>query len=215
MSYIYIVGFGDTGRVKVGYSAATPERRIEAHKRGARAYLECDDFAEWTSPNHQEGAENERALIAWCRERSQTQVGEYFSLPFAEVLAYGQSLPMTVTSETPTERNAADWGALTMELAHGNAAYRGLRELLGEDGVDILEFALNPNYPLPARSIPVGDVEPQLVADLVAEQASLGLGMSYLDIAAGIVINKIRRATVKRRIQARAAGRLDLAEAVS
>ncbi len=63
MSYIYIVGFGDTGRVKVGYSAATPERRIEAHKRGARAYLECDDFAEWTSPNHQEGAENERALI--------------------------------------------------------------------------------------------------------------------------------------------------------
>ena len=111
----------------------------------------------------------------------------------------------------PRTKPASHWEA----VAAGCRDYLGLRELLGEDGVDILEFALNPNYPLPARSIPVGDVEPQLVADLVAEQASLGLGMSYLDIAAGIVINKIRRATVKRRIQARAAGRLDLAEAVS
>lgn len=47
MSFIYVVGFGDTGRIKVGYSAARPERRVEAHKRGARAYLACDSFAEY------------------------------------------------------------------------------------------------------------------------------------------------------------------------
>lgn len=213
MSFIYVVGFGDTGRIKVGYSAARPERRVEAHKRGARAYLACDSFAEWVSPDHEEGAANERALIAWCRERSQTQVGEYFTLPYDEVLAYAQSLPMTAP-EVPTsapEGYIASMARQNMELGHSHAALLALKGLLGEECVHFLEFGLHPDYALPVGPILTGEVDQDDVARVRKEQEGMGLGMSYLEIMAGVVINRIRVAVIERRCQAIEAGRLDLA----
>lgn len=126
MSFIYVVGFGDTGRIKVGYSAARPERRVEAHKRGARAYL-------------------------------------------------------------------------------------ALKGLLGEEGVHFLEFGLHPDYALPVGPILTGGVNQDDVARVREGQEDMGLGMSYLEIMAGIVINRIRMAVSERRCQAFEADRLDLA----
>lgn len=212
MSYIYIVGFGDTGRIKVGYSAAKPEARVEAHKRGARAYLGCDEFTEWVSPDHKEGVDNERALIKWCRERSRTQVGEYFSLPYGEVLEYAQSLPMTTPNDAApaAPSYAQSWGQVVAGLARGNATYPDLREVLGEDGVHILGVTLNPSYALPPFVDGPIKIDAEAALRLEAEQHSLGLGMSYLDIVAGVIINKIRCAVLERQDQAFAAGRLDL-----
>lgn len=56
-----------------------------------------------------------------------------------------------------------------------------------------------------------GGVNQDDVARIREGQEDMGLGMSYLEIMAGIVINRIRMAVIERRCQAFEAGRFDLA----
>lgn len=216
MSYIYVVGFGDTGRVKVGWSGRNPERRVEAHKRGARAYLECTKFEVWISIDHEEGVENEKALIEWCRERTGEATGEYFTLPFAEVLAFAQTLPMTAVPPRTDPRAARDavhdkWLA---DLTKHATAYRALCGMLGEDALLTLEFVLNRHYPLPEHSAPIRphSFSPEQLDQVQVSQQMKGLGMNRLDLAAGRVIAAIELALLERQEQARKKGRDDLLE---
>lgn len=209
MSYIYVVGFGDTGRVKVGYSNSNPERRVQAHKRGARAFLECDEFDEWISIDHKEGIENEKSLIAWCREKTGIDVGEYFTIPYAEVMEYAKSLKMTPNH--PAEEPAHDHGLdFRVELGMGYAAHKALKESLGEDTVYALEFVLNPNYGLPKGEVARDDLDPEIFLEVREILGSMGLGATYLDMVAGLAMLRIRANLLDRKRQAFESGRADL-----
>lgn len=217
MSYIYVVGFGDTGRVKVGYSGRSPERRVEAHKRGARAYLECTEFQEWISIDHEEGVENEKALIAWCRERTGTVTGEYFTLPYSEVLEYAQSLPMTPATDT-VERPliTGEWQlkmAQALAQASADAArYSILERMLGKETLRPLIDLLDSERPLPEPgfSIANADITPPEIDALRQHQAEYGLGLSLLDLTAGTAMTSIHTALLNRVHEIQEAGRHDL-----
>jgi hypothetical protein len=75
MSHVYVIQFS-TGGVKVGQSRS-PDRRIEAHRDGGRAYG-TEVTATWVSPKHQNVDENERELIAFCRQHWSRVRAEYF-----------------------------------------------------------------------------------------------------------------------------------------
>lgn len=201
MSYIYVVAFGDTGRIKVGYSLSTPERRIEAHKRGARAFLAATEFQEWTSPDHAEGRDNERRLIEWCRSQDPDSglTGEYFNIPFVRAAEFARSLPMTPADRREASNSGSD-GKWLAEMSQGWAAHQAIKELLGEEGAYALEFILNPSYALPANFPPEQDdqVEP------------IDPSLTQLDVMAAIVVMRIQTALASRKIQAREEGRLDL-----
>lgn len=216
MSYIYVVGFGDTGRVKVGYSNATPERRVEAHKRNARAFLECEHFEEWISDDHEEGIENEKSLIAWCRERTGTEVGEYFTLPFSEVVGYAKTLPFSPPRESEkTENNTPFLTSLfdhLEELRQKADLYDGLTELISEESVSTLLAVFNPNSrPMSedGMNAPL-NMEPAEIERLRQAQEEYGLGLSLPEMATGNVMRDLHISLLRLQSEARVGGRKDL-----
>lgn len=216
MSFIYVVGFGDTGRVKVGYSNATPERRVEAHKRNARAFLECDRFDEWISDDHEEGIENEKALIAWCREKTGTEMGEYFNLPFSEVVDYAKSLPKTPAKEA----EKPDGPGLFLKILFDRIEefrkkadlYDDLAGLISEESIHSLLAAFNPNsIPMTEEGMKAPlDMEPAEIERLRKAQEEYGLGLSLLEMAAGNVMRDLHISLLRRQSEARVEGRKDL-----
>ena len=212
MSYIYVIEFGDSGRIKVGYSLRNPEGRLAAHRRDARNLLGCEDCREWLSPDHEEGALNERALIAWCREHAGGFLGEYFFMDFDRVVAFACSLPMTPLAP-PTSAPRAP-GSVYTDMAEDVAdaiSVRALRALIGAESLQMLEYELNPDYPLPEIDPNRAEHWPEdAVAAIRSAQSELGMGTSRLELIAGIVITRIQIATERRLQQAIEAERDDL-----
>ncbi|MET8985920.1 hypothetical protein ABZW49_10765 [Nonomuraea wenchangensis] len=96
--YIYVVEFA-TGVVKVG-RASHKEHRVADHARTAEKHG-VPVVRSWVSEEHQEYAENETALIAFCTERWPLAGGkEYFAnADYDEVVRYASNLPMTRLTE--------------------------------------------------------------------------------------------------------------------
>ena len=209
MSYIYVIEFGDSGRIKVGYSQGNPQGRLAAHRRDARNLLGREDCREWVSPNHEEGVLNERALIAWCREKAGGFLGEYFTMDFDLAVSFAARLPMTPSLATPREGGSIH--ADMVEDVADAISLRAIRSLLGAETLHMLEYELNPDYKLPQAS-PRHSASwpPESIAAIRRSQDKLGMGTSRLELIAGIVITRIQVATERRLRQAREANRDDL-----
>jgi hypothetical protein len=88
--FLYVIGFTGT-RIKVGRTNQ-PNARISSHIRAGRGILGIDPHV-WVSEPHENYKANERTLLSWCRERVQTtDRGEYFDLPFREVVQRAESI---------------------------------------------------------------------------------------------------------------------------
>jgi hypothetical protein len=96
--YIYVIEF-TTGVVKVG-QASHKEQRVADHTRTAQKHGTAVARS-WVSAEHQEYAQNETALIAFCAERWPLAGGrEYFAnADYDEVVEYAGGLPMTRLTE--------------------------------------------------------------------------------------------------------------------
>ncbi len=104
MGYVYVIQFS-TGGVKVGQSR-NPERRIADHRDGARAYG-SEVVATWISPEHQNVAENERKLIAFCRQHWSRVRAEYFpAADFGLVAEHAETLTFEPRVSEPTPKVA-------------------------------------------------------------------------------------------------------------
>lgn len=104
MSHIYVVEFGDSTLIKVGYTS-NPTKRLADHARQGRIFYgtECRT---WLSIDHPRASKNERRLIAWCADRDQSGDGEYFRLPFDSVVAFASSLDFSPLSDEEITANA-------------------------------------------------------------------------------------------------------------
>lgn len=106
--FVYVIEF-TSGTVKVGQTA-NPEKRLLAHKQGARAHGHAIARS-WVSMPHVNYDASEQSLIAFCSARWSASSGhEYFAgAGFEQVVEYAKTLPFRrLTAEEEEQLTARE-----------------------------------------------------------------------------------------------------------
>lgn len=222
--HIYVIEF-DNRTIKVG-KTGNPRRRIEGHQSRALPMGRSINRV-WLSTSHSNYAANERALIRFGTENSQSMIrAEYFvGLAYAKARHFAKSLTFeTLDGAAIEERDKAhrerwshwlkpadfneDW--VRVPSAYVDAAERWLAPICG--------ISPNPSRPrtLPEQ-IEQGDPDDLMdTAERLAELRGVDvdeiLEMSWLDLIEDLMLNMVRSEVAQIRIFAYENDRMDIVQ---